>query len=210
MLRFFGVEGFREDILDPMSGRFAVLVLAAGGSRRLGRAKQLVAFDGATLVERAARTALGSGAAEVIVVVGAEGDAVKGHLDGLAVQVVDNPDWAEGMGSSIRCGVGALGRNIECVVIALCDQPRISSGLLRDLAARHFETGAAIVASSYDGVMGAPCAFGSELFQSLLALKGESGARELIRSSAVPVETVAFSGGNLDVDTPEDLARLGG
>jgi molybdenum cofactor cytidylyltransferase len=191
-----------------MSKRFGIVILAAGASSRLGRPKQLLPYLGKTLVEHAARTAIASGAAEVIVVVGAESDAVREKLQGLPVRIVRNVDWAEGMGGSIRCGVAALQDGLECAVVALCDQPRITPDLLRELALRQIETGSRIVASSYDGVVGAPCAFGRELFADLMALQGDAGARDLIRNSAAPVETVAFSGGNVDVDTPDDYRQL--
>lgn len=186
---------------------FGVVVLAAGDSSRLGRPKQLLPYLGQTLVEHAARTALASGAAEVVVVVGAEHEAVRERLRDLPVRVVRNRDWAEGMGSSIRCGVAALGQGVEAAVIALCDQPRVTPHLLRSLAERLFETGCPIVASSYDGVVGAPCAFERARFSELLELRGDVGARALIRGSE-RVETVAFSGGNVDVDTPDDYRKL--
>jgi len=191
-----------------MSKRFAVVLLAAGGSRRLGRPKQLLPYLGRTLVEHAADVAVGSNADEVIVVVGAEHESVREKLAGAAVRIVLNPDWSEGMGGSIRCGVEALAAQTDCVVIALCDQPRITADLLRGLALRQFESGSPIVACSYGGVIGVPCAFGSELFPSLLSLTGDSGARDLIRSSPTPVEIVPFGGGNLDVDTGDDYRRL--
>ena len=191
-----------------MSHKFGVVILAAGASSRLGRPKQLLPYLGKTLVEHAARTAIASGAEEVVVVVGADATLVKEKLKGLKVRIVRNSDWAEGMGSSVRHGVAALSPEIECAVLALCDQPRITPDLLRDLAIRHFETGAPIVASSYDGVIGAPSAFGQIHFKALMSLVGDAGAREIIRQSPTPVETVSFSGGNVDVDTPQDFQKL--
>ncbi len=191
-----------------MNKRFGVVILAAGGSSRLGRPKQLLPYLGMTLVEHAARTAIASGAAEVVVVVGAEADAVREKLQGLVVDIVQNSEWSEGMGGSIRCGISALSDDVGCVVIMLCDQPRITADLLRDLALRQFVSGSPIVASSYDGVVGAPCAFGRVIFPDLMSLQGDAGARDLIRRSETPIETVAFIGGNVDVDTPDDYKRL--
>lgn len=191
-----------------MSRTFAVVILAAGGSKRLGRPKQLVPYGGKSLVEHVAQTALDSTADEVIVVVGAAADAVGEKLRTIPVKVVSNPNWTDGMGSSIRHGIEALSSGIECAVVALCDQPHITADLLHSLALRHFESGSAIVASSYDGVLGPPCAFGSEVFPALRSLVGDSGARELIRKSSTPVDSITFTGGTVDVDTPEDLLRL--
>jgi len=187
---------------------FGVVVLAAGGSARLGRPKQLLPYLGRTLVEHAVRTALASGASEVVVVVGAEADAIRERLRGLRVRVVHNRDWAEGMGSSIRCGVAALSDSIGAAVIALADQPRITPGHLRSLALRLGESEKPIAASSYDGVVGAPCAFSHTEFPRLLALSGDAGARSLIRAGGAPVETISFDGANVDVDTPEDYQAL--
>jgi molybdenum cofactor cytidylyltransferase len=188
--------------------RFAVVILAAGGSSRLGRPKQLLAFGNKTLVEHAADTALASGAAQVIVVVGAEADAVREKLSGLPVKIATNDEWSNGMGTSIRCGLGALNPEIECVVLSLCDQPHVTSDLLRDLANRQIESGVPIVASSYDGVGGVPAAFGFALFPKLSSLQGDSGARDLIRNSTIPVATVAFTGGSIDIDTPGDMENM--
>lgn len=185
-----------------------MVILAAGRSTRLGRPKQLLPYLGHTLIEHSVEVAIASEAQEVVVVLGSHPEAIREKLEGLPIQVVVNDEWLEGMGSSIRAGVKALPPNIGCVVIALCDQPTVTPDLIRELAERHFEAGSPIVASSYDGVVGAPCAFGRELFLKLLELSGDSGARDLIRNSPNPVDLVSFQGGNLDVDTPEDFQRL--
>jgi molybdenum cofactor cytidylyltransferase len=190
------------------SHSFAIVVLAAGGSSRLGRPKQLEPYLNKTLVEHATRAALDSGASEVVVVVGCDQEAVRQKLQDLAIKITYNAEWEQGMGGSIRCGIDALGPEVKCVIIALCDQPHITSDHLRSLSRRQSETGAPIVASSYDGVKGAPCAFSASLFPRLMELTGDSGARELIRESTVPVEVVPFDGGALDIDTPEDVHRL--
>jgi molybdenum cofactor cytidylyltransferase len=188
-----------------MDHRFGVVILAAGASAHVKRPKQLLPFLGRTLVEHAARTALASGAAEVIVVIGFESDAIRQKLKGLPVRIVLNRQWKEGLASSIRAGIGVVSQKTERVVIALADQPRITPDLLRDLASRQKQTGIPVVASSYDGVIGAPTAFGAEMFPSLLALQGNRGARELIRCATVPVETIEFSGGNVELADQSDL-----
>ena len=191
-----------------MSQRFAVVILAAGGSSRLGRPKQLLPYLGKTLVEHAARTAIASGAHEVVVVVGAESDAVREKLSGLPVRIVRNRDWQTGMGSSIRCGVESLSSHVDSVVISLCDQPQITPDLLRNLASKAATSSSSIAASSYDGVLGAPSAFGKELFKELTSLAGDSGARDIIRNATQQIERVEFSGGNVDIDTPQEYQQL--
>lgn len=184
---------------------FAVVVLAAGGSSRMGRAKQLLPYLGQTLVEHAARTALRSGASEVIVVVGAQADEVRALLRNLPVRIVTNRDWEQGMGGSIAAGVAALSENVEATIVALADQPRITPEHLRALGRRVLH-GQPVVASEYDGVIGAPCAFGRSEFDALQALSGDEGARKLIRGR--PVETLVFAEANVDVDTPVQYRTL--
>lgn len=190
--------------LPASAATFAVVVLAAGGSKRMGRAKQLLPYLGKTLVEHAARVALASGAAEVVVVAGAHASQVRDALKGLPVRVIVNPDWETGMGGSISRGVAAVGEAIETVVIALGDQPQITPEHLRELASQ----GKPVVASSYDGVIGAPAAFARSEFSRLLALTSETGARHLLRSGDTPPFVIEFAQANVDVDTPEDYRTL--
>ena len=189
-------------------GSFGSVILAAGASARYGQPKQLLPYRGRTLVEFAAETALESGASAVVVVVGAEAEQVRGKLSRLRVEVVFNPQWAEGMGSSIRCGVAALPAEVDAVVIALSDQPRITPHHLSALVRRVISEGVKVVASSYAGVIGAPCAFARSEFPRLLALQGDAGARGLLRDTAVPIESIPFPDANLDVDTPADYDSL--
>lgn len=185
-----------------MNPVFGVIVLAAGESAHRQKPKQLLPYLGKTLIEHAARTALASGAREVVVVVGSDAQAIRDKLKDLPVRVIVNRNWEEGIASSIRCGVAALDPKIGCAVLTLCDQPRVTSGLIRELALRHFETGSDIVASSYDGIIGAPCAFGADAFPDLMALTGSAGARSIIRRASAPVVTIEFSGGNVEIEIP--------
>lgn len=186
--------------------RFGVVLLCAGASSRMGRTKGLLPYLGRTLVEHAVRTALASGAEEIVVVLGADASALRERLAGLKVQIVLNGDWEEGMGSSIRVGVAALSPHLDGAVIALGDQPKITPAHLRALAEGLRD--APIVASTYDGVLGAPCAFARVEFERLLSLKGDVGARALVRGGDEPVATIAFAGANMDVDTPESYRDL--
>ncbi len=198
-----GIQRLRE----LREGGFAVVVLAAGTSSGKTRPKQLQPYLGRPLIEHAARTALGSGACEVVVVVGDRADDLRKALRNLPVRVVDNLEWAEGISSSIRAGVSRLRVQTRAVVISLCDQPRITSGHLRALGERAL-AGAAIVASSYQGVYGAPCAFSSDQFPLLLELQGGAGARNLIRRSDAHVVAIQFADANEEVDQPDSYYRL--
>lgn len=182
-------------------GEFAVVVLAAGASSRLGRSKQLLPYQGHTLVEHAAQVALDSGAAEVFVVLGCDADAVGEPLKDMGVRALFNPNWQEGMGSSIRTGVAALSKTTKVVVISLVDQPHVTADHLLALAEQTFKH--PIAASSYDGTLGAPCAFARSQFAQLLSLEGDYGARALIRTGS-DVAAVEFKAARFDIDREQD------
>lgn len=187
----------------------AIVILAAGGSRRLGRPKQLVDIGGRTLVRRAAEAAIGAGAGSVHVVAGAEVDRVRAALDGLPVEVIVNDAWREGLASSIRAAIAATEqreRPAETLTLMLCDQPGVSAGVLRRLLDAYRTSRAPVVASRYPEGPGVPALFHAELFPALRALHGDIGARQLIRRLDRDVVTIPFAAPE-DVDTPEDLAR---
>lgn len=189
----------------------AVVILAAGGSRRLGRPKQLVEIDGQPLVRRAAEAALAAGSGSVHVVVGAEVAGVRAALDGLPVELVVNEAWREGMASSIRAALEAIEgreRPVETLVLMLCDQPGVSGDLLRRLLETYRTTRAPVVASRYPEGPGVPALFHAELFPQLKALGGDVGARQLIRHLDRDVVTIPFAAPD-DIDTPADVVRYG-
>src|SRR5579871_2611305 len=137
---------------DP-TPRLGAIILAAGGSTRMGRAKPLLEWDGRPLVARAAEAALGGGASPVIVVLGAEAERVRPCLSGLTLQAVVNPQWPTGMASSLRCGLRALlaaAPDIGALLVAPCDQPALSADIVARLSALHAATGR-IAAARYQG-----------------------------------------------------------
>jgi molybdenum cofactor cytidylyltransferase len=180
----------------------AAVVLAAGGSTRLGEPKQLVVIGGETLLERAVRTARAAGCVPVLVVLGAAAEEVRARCDLGDAVVIVNPDWEEGMASSIgvglraaRVGVGAV-KDIEGVVLMTCDQPAVTAEHLRALMAA-----GEVTASAYAGRRGVPAYFTASSFAALLQLKGDAGARELLRG----VRAIELANGELDVDTTADV-----
>ena len=182
------------------------IVLAAGGSSRLGPPKQLVTFRGETLVRRAARVALGSDCDRVVVVVGNQAEQMRHEIGDLPVSVVENGNWLSGISSSIRAGLEHIrSRDCDGVVITLCDQPFMTARVLNDLISTHRETGRAIVASTYGTTRGVPAFFAPELFTELASLTKDEGARRIIASHPEKVATIDFPEGAIDIDTPEDL-----
>jgi molybdenum cofactor cytidylyltransferase len=180
--------------------RVAAVVLAAGASKRLGKPKQLVRLGSETLLERAVRVAREAGCSPVVAVLGASATSIQARCEfGDAILVV-NDDWAEGMGSSIRSGIGAL-PNVDACLVMTCDMPAVTSAHLQLLMAS-----GEVTASTYAGRRGVPAYFPSDTFRSLMELHGDVGAKDLLRSA----RCVELVGGELDIDTVEDLTKARG
>lgn len=184
--------------------RLSGVLLAAGGSRRLGRPKQLLEWQGEALVRRAARAALEAGVDELVVVTGAERDATAAALAGLNVRLAPNERWREGIGTSIAAGVGAASG--DAVLLLLADQPGVDAPLLAELVAAR-EAGHERVACAYAGVVGAPALFAAPAdLDALRGLSGDRGAQALLRDGravhVVPAERAAH-----DIDDEADWQR---
>jgi molybdenum cofactor cytidylyltransferase len=187
----------------------AILVLAAGGSRRLGQPKQLVTWRGKPLVRHATETALAAGLGPVFAVLGAASAECREALDGLDVTLVENPDWADGMGGSIATGMRRLMalEEIDAVIITLCDMPFLTEEVFQRLehSGRHNASGR--VATRHDEAAGPPAWFSRIWFPALAGLVGQNGARGLFRNGR-ELERIDFPEAELDLDTPFDLERL--
>lgn len=191
--------------------RAGLVLLAAGGSRRLGSPKQLLRdAGGKSLVRRAAETALGSLCRPVAVVLGADAEAAAAELADLPLTIRINPEWQTGLASSLRAGLDALLEHgpLDAAVVMLCDQPRVTSALLNSLLTVSAETGHQIAACEYGGTLGVPALFARSLFPDLQALTGDEGARRVIRAYPGPIARLSFPGGVLDIDTAPDAARF--
>lgn len=186
------------------------MVLAAGGSTRMGRAKPLLELRGETLIHRATREALAAGLGPVVVVVGSEGERVRAAIQDLDARAVGNPRWEEGMGTSIERGVSEVAedQSVEAVVIMLADQVRVDRLTLRALAAAW--NGHDIVASTYGESVGVPALFARGLFERLRTLPPPAGAKQLLREPGFRIAAVEVPEGAIDFDTPEDVRRFGG
>lgn len=188
-----------------------LVLLAAGGSTRLGRSKQLLRWKERSLLRRAAEVAVASGCQPVVVVLGADAEAHRPELAGLPVHLVDNTRWREGMGGSLCLGLDTALREeptLGAVVLMVCDQPAVDAAHLAALRQRHQETGQPIIASGYAGTVGVPALFDRAVFAELAALPASAGARPVLQKDSTRVAVVPLPGGELDVDTPEDAERL--
>ncbi|WKN32689.1 nucleotidyltransferase family protein [Porifericola rhodea] len=189
----------------------AIIILAAGSSSRMGQPKQLLPFEGKTLLQRAAEEALKANTAEVWVVLGCNAEKIRGSAEKLPVKIVINSDWASGMGSSIRTGVHAAlksNASLEGICIMLTDQPYVNAKHLEKLIRTHSSTYKPLIASEYKGILGVPAYFHHTYFSALLQLKADQGARKLILKNQQDVTGIAFPQGITDIDTPEDYHLL--
>jgi molybdenum cofactor cytidylyltransferase len=186
-------------------GNIGAVVLAAGGSTRLGRPKQLLEINGETLVHSAVRAALEAGCDAVSLVTGANREAVERTVNDLHPLIVHNDDWHCGIGSSIRCGVQQI-RDCAAVVLLACDQPALDADIVRALIDTHKESGRQIVASRYANTLGIPALFGRECFAELLCLPDDRGAKHILEADPKRIAHIEFPGGELDLDTPADFA----
>jgi molybdenum cofactor cytidylyltransferase len=182
------------------------LLLAAGGSRRMGHPKQLILWQGTSLVRRAAETALASRCGELLVVLGSHAEEVSAELGDLPLRTCLNSDWSEGIASSLRTGVHALGKDADAALVLLADQPKVDSALLDRLIAASEASGRGIAASRYAGVVGVPALFTRRYFEELCALSGDRGARALLEVHHDDCVLVEAPLAGWDVDTPADLA----
>jgi len=188
----------------------AAVIIAAGPSSRLGQPKQNLVYQNKTLLQRTVGTALASGCAPVFVVLGANSQLVKPSIQLQGVCIIDNPDWADGMSSSIKAGVAELMKNdnIDKTLILLCDQPFVSIQLIADMIKKQKETGKPIIACSYNNTLGVPVLFDKSLFAELLSLNGSEGAKKILKNHPQEIEAIPFEQGGIDIDTPEDYERL--
>ncbi|HQQ83696.1 MAG TPA: nucleotidyltransferase family protein [Cyclobacteriaceae bacterium] len=187
----------------------AILLLAAGGSTRMGTSKQLLDIGGVPLLVHSVQIALDCGASSVVVVLGAQAEVHQRTIAGLSAEVVVHPDWKNGMGSSLKAGLTYLLRHdkLEAVMVMVCDQPKLTAQHLRELITTYRKTKKSIIASHYGGTDGVPALFDQSLFPELLLLPDEQGARKVIAARAENVVSVSFPEGAIDLDTPEDYKK---
>lgn len=183
------------------------IVLAAGGSTRFGSPKQIHMHKGKTLLQKAIAAAMDAGADPIIVVLGAEAEAVEQTLGDSPVRMVVNKDWATGLASSLATGLRAVDSGCAGVLVTLADQPLVDANALSRLIAV-FDSQHRIVASGYNGTVGVPAIFGVEFRDALSQLSGDTGAGHWLRERLSDVTVVRLDEGGIDVDTPSDVERL--
>jgi molybdenum cofactor cytidylyltransferase len=192
-------------------GASAGLILAAGGSSRMGTPKQLLAVRGRPLLEQVVAQAGASRLDEVVVVLGGSAERISAEVEMGRARVVVNPDHASGMASSLRVGLAALGPEIERAVVILGDQPDVSAAVLDELLDLQTAEQLPAAALSFGGLLHPPVVLDRRLWPELSSLEGDVGCRALIRSRPELVAALPVSEDSrhpVDIDTPEDYQRL--
>jgi molybdenum cofactor cytidylyltransferase len=193
---------------DFVPAALHAVVLAAGASTRFGSPKQLVRVQGRPLLHRAVAQASEIAGQGVLVVLGAHAAELAPLLRHSSASVIVNRDWSEGLGSSIRSAIAHVPASCDGVLILLADQAAVTVGDLERLRSAWRRQPEWIAASRYESTVGVPAIFPRSLFSELAALRGDRGARDLLRRHSDRVIGVALANAAIDIDTPEDLLRL--
>ncbi|MFD2999542.1 NTP transferase domain-containing protein [Pontibacter toksunensis] len=188
-----------------------LVLLAAGASKRLGKPKQELLYQGETLLQHAVYAAIKSVCKPIMVVLGANANQLSPKLSGENVVTAHNPDWQEGMASSLRVGLSELisiEPEVSDAIFMVCDQPFVDAALLDKLVQTKQESGKGIVASAYGDTLGTPALFDKAYFEELMALEGKGGAKEFLFKYNHDTASVPFPQGVVDIDTPADYDAL--
>jgi molybdenum cofactor cytidylyltransferase len=190
--------------LTPAHG---AVVLAAGASTRLGRPKQLIEIDGEPLLRRVTRCVLATAPEDCVVVLGHEAERIGTVLDGLDVRVLRIRDPDSGMAASLRAGLISLDALCAGALVVLTDQPALTQDHLDALCTAWRVEPARAVASAYAGVLGVPALLPRNWFDQIIALRGDVGARALLRARSDDVTALPAPELAIDIDRVDDIPR---
>ncbi len=186
----------------------AGLILAAGSSSRMGSPKQLMLLNETTILEHVVKNLEGSSIDRIFCVIGESAPLIRPYLERYQIDIIFNPDYKDGLSSSINCGINHIVKNgFDTVLIALGDQPLIKSAYFNNLITTFNKNEEKIIATDYSGKFGVPIVVPKTYFYDLLLLKGEKGAKEFLNSRLPDV--ISLKTDTLfDVDTKEDYDAL--
>lgn len=194
--------------MNKQPPRLSIIIPAAGASQRLGQAKQLVKYKNRTLIQRAVKNAEALQPHEIIVVTGADAEAVQAAVQGTSARCVHNPEWSNGMGGSIATGAQAVDGEPEGLMILLCDQWRIQANDLRLLLKSWQADTGRIICAQTEGRCGPPVIFPSSCRSELGHLKGDHGAHSVLKAHPQMLSPVRLENAASDLDTPAQLKQL--
>lgn len=189
---------------------YNIIILAAGGSSRLGEAKQLLEYDSVGLLQHAVNEAAATNAKAVVVVLGSQSENIAKQIKSKKLVIVQNPEWEEGLASSIRSGINALEADYSAdgAILMVCDQPHVTTALLDKLLEEQLFSRKPIVASEYRNTVGTPALFHHSFYPALQNLQGDAGAKKILLQHASEVHRLSFPEGAIDIDTRIDYERL--
>ncbi len=189
-----------------------MIILAAGESSRLGNIKQLLHFNGRTLLQHVIDEATKAGVQPILVITGANATKISASIDDDSkVNILVNENWQEGISSGIVAGVHkmvSLNESIKKIIIAVCDQPFVTSALFEQLDQMQDKSRKPVVACTYADTVGTPALFTEKYFDQLLDLKGDEGAKKILKNNRQDVATIDFPKGDIDIDTQKDYEKL--
>ncbi|SHO60065.1 nucleotidyltransferase family protein [Algoriphagus zhangzhouensis] len=187
-----------------------VLILAAGSSSRLGKPKQLLKFGEETLLSKTIKSAQEAILGPVLVVLGSQSDLIKSTLKIDGVKWIVNQNWESGMASSLQVGLKFLEENYDPdqVLVLLSDQPFVSTELIHQLMTKKENSANGIAACSYSDTIGVPAIIEKKYFSELLNLKGDQGAKKVIKHHLDDLVQIPFENGKIDIDTQADWENL--
>ena len=187
----------------------AIIILAAGASKRLGRPKQLLGFRGRSLLEHIVFEAQTAALSPLIVITGSGAEALKFFQNQANVETLFNEAWETGMASGIVKGISALKHTTaDSVILSVCDQPFVSATVFLQLIQARENSSKAIIACSYAGTVGTPVLFDRIYFERLQQLTGDEGAKTLVKKHQEDLHTIVFEEGKIDIDTQQDYENL--
>lgn len=192
-------------------GNIGIVILAAGSSSRLGEPKQLLQYDEKSLLQHTIDVAESSDVNSVVIVLGANAELISTEINTIDAHIIENKEWEEGMASSVRTGLDTLLKispTTDGVIFMVCDQPHVSTIIIDGLIKVQRSSGKPIVTSHYGETIGPPALFHKTLFNELMQLKGDAGARKIIQQHSDEVATLLFTEGKIDIDTEEDYKKL--
>jgi molybdenum cofactor cytidylyltransferase len=197
--------------VSELKSNSAIIILAAGSSSRMGQSKQLLEIDNTTLLRKTVLTALACDIKNNYVVLGANVEAHRKTINDLPIQIVINDEWNNGMGRSLKKGLDVATASspvLEGVTVLVCDQPMLTSQYLNNILQQYLDTRKGIVASQYAQTIGVPAFFSKQFFERLNTMGDQQGAKKIIEKYPEAVQTVDFSGGEIDLDKIEDYYQF--
>jgi len=189
--------------------KIGIIILAAGSSSRMGgESKQLLKFQGKTLLRLVAETALRT-AFSTVVVLGSKHELFRKEIEDMPLKIAFNENWQSGISSSIKKGLSAFsGEDMNAVLIMLCDQPLVTTEVLQKLRDIFVKTSKSIAACEYEDTIGVPALFAREIFDELNNLQNNEGAKKIIVEDLNRTVLITAPEAAFDVDTLQDFEKL--